>query len=157
MHACVQNLCFTKKIRYESRKQLAKARPRVKGQFVRRSSLGLTEGDGISDLLEPVADAAAHEAAREAAEAVMSLAHGKMDVAPEAEVSLALLCGTDLLVPNVMDACCRLLLQCELETVSDILPASLLLQGLLQHASVLLAAVSFTGAQAHAALVLAVT
>lgn len=31
----VQNLCFTKKIRYESRKQLAQARPRVKGQFVR--------------------------------------------------------------------------------------------------------------------------
>ena len=31
----LQNLCFTKKIRYESRKQLAQARPRVKGQFVR--------------------------------------------------------------------------------------------------------------------------
>ena len=28
----VQNLCFTKKIRYESRKQLAQARPRIKGQ-----------------------------------------------------------------------------------------------------------------------------
>lgn len=30
-----KNLNFTKKIRYESRKQLAQARPRVKGQFVR--------------------------------------------------------------------------------------------------------------------------
>ena len=30
-----KNLCFTKKIRYESRKQLAQARPRIKGQFVR--------------------------------------------------------------------------------------------------------------------------
>ena len=37
----VQNLCFTKKIRYESRKQLAKARPRVKGQFVRVDSTDL--------------------------------------------------------------------------------------------------------------------
>lgn len=34
----VQNLCFTKKIRYESRKQLAQARPRIKGQFVRMPS-----------------------------------------------------------------------------------------------------------------------
>lgn len=35
MVAPVQNLCFMKKIRYESRAQLAQARPRVKGQFVR--------------------------------------------------------------------------------------------------------------------------
>ena len=34
----LQNLCFTKKIRYESRKQLAQARPRIKGQFVRMAS-----------------------------------------------------------------------------------------------------------------------
>ena len=34
----MQNLCFTKKIRYESRKQLAQARPRIKGQFVRMGS-----------------------------------------------------------------------------------------------------------------------
>lgn len=33
-----KNLCFTKKIRYESRKQLAQARPRIKGQFVRMPS-----------------------------------------------------------------------------------------------------------------------
>jgi hypothetical protein len=34
----LQNLNFTKKIRYESRKQLAQARPRVKGQFIRLQS-----------------------------------------------------------------------------------------------------------------------
>ena len=34
----LQNLCFTKKIRYESRKQLANARPRVRGQFVKINS-----------------------------------------------------------------------------------------------------------------------
>ncbi|KAK9808431.1 hypothetical protein WJX73_004780 [Symbiochloris irregularis] len=84
-----KNLCFTKKIRYESRKQLAKARPRVKGQFVRRSSLGLAEMDGINDLLEPVATLAAQDAAREAAEAVMSLAHGKIVAAPEAEAEIS--------------------------------------------------------------------
>lgn len=33
-----KNLNFTKKIRYESRKQLAQARPRIKGQFVRNGS-----------------------------------------------------------------------------------------------------------------------
>ena len=32
-------MSFRKKIRYESRKQLAEARPRVKGQFVRAESL----------------------------------------------------------------------------------------------------------------------
>ena len=35
----LQNMSFGKKIRYESRKQLAEARPRVKGQFVRADSL----------------------------------------------------------------------------------------------------------------------
>ncbi len=35
-----KNLNFTKKIRYESRKQLAQARPRVKGQFVRMTPGG---------------------------------------------------------------------------------------------------------------------
>ena len=39
----VQTLCFTKKIRYESRKQLAQARPRVKGQFVRMRSEDVDE------------------------------------------------------------------------------------------------------------------
>ena len=39
-HYCVlQNMSFKKKIRYESRKQLAESRPRVKGQFVRADSL----------------------------------------------------------------------------------------------------------------------
>ena len=40
-----KKLCFTKKIRYESRKQLAQARPRVKGQFVRMAA-GATDADG---------------------------------------------------------------------------------------------------------------
>ena len=47
-----QNLCFTKKIRYESRKQLAQARPRVKGQFVRMSSGGVEAAEAG---VEPVA------------------------------------------------------------------------------------------------------
>ena len=38
-----QKLCFTKKIRYESRKQLAQTRPRVKGQFVRVQSTDVGE------------------------------------------------------------------------------------------------------------------
>lgn len=45
----LQNLCFTKKIRYESRKQLAQARPRVKGQFVRVRSGDMEE---VVDALE---------------------------------------------------------------------------------------------------------
>lgn len=49
----LQNLCFTKKIRYESRKQLAQARPRVKGQFVRVGDIAdavdaLTEAGKVS-------------------------------------------------------------------------------------------------------------
>lgn len=53
---CVsQNLCFTKKIRYESRKQLAQARPRIKGQFVRMPS------GGEADLAEVAAAACAGE------------------------------------------------------------------------------------------------
>ena len=42
----MQKLCFTKKIRYESRKQLAQARPRVKGQFVRVRS------DDVADVAD---------------------------------------------------------------------------------------------------------
>jgi len=47
----LQNLCFTKKIRYESRKQLAQARPRVKGQFVRMPS-GAAEPSEADVILE---------------------------------------------------------------------------------------------------------
>ncbi len=50
-----KNLNFTKKIRYESRKQLAQARPRVKGQFVRMAS-GATDADAVEAAVE--ADAA---------------------------------------------------------------------------------------------------
>jgi len=51
----LQNLCFTKKIRYESRKQLAQARPRVKGQFVRMPSGAAepSEADVILEAEEP--------------------------------------------------------------------------------------------------------
>ena len=53
----LQNLCFTKKIRYESRKQLAQARPRVKGQFVRVGDIAdavdaLTENGKVCYLTE---------------------------------------------------------------------------------------------------------
>jgi len=44
-----KNLCFTKKIRYESRKQLAQARPRVKGQFVRMAPGAAGEGENDGD------------------------------------------------------------------------------------------------------------
>lgn len=44
-----KNLCFTKKIRYESRKQLAQARPRVKGQFVRMAPGAAGDGDGDAE------------------------------------------------------------------------------------------------------------
>ena len=48
-----KNLNFTKKIRYESRKQLAQARPRVKGQFVRMTPSGpeLTAADSDVQVL----------------------------------------------------------------------------------------------------------
>ena len=48
-----KNLNFTKKIRYESRKQLAQARPRVKGQFVRMTPSGpeLTAADSDAQVL----------------------------------------------------------------------------------------------------------
>ena len=46
----MQNLNFTKKIRYESRKQLAQARPRVKGQFVRITSEDVND---VVDSLTP--------------------------------------------------------------------------------------------------------
>ena len=51
-----KNLNFTKKIRYESRKQLAQARPRVKGQFVRMTSGGpeLTLDSDAQVLLPPL-------------------------------------------------------------------------------------------------------
>ena len=51
-----KNLNFTKKIRYESRKQLAQARPRVKGQFVRMTPGGpeLTLDSDAQVLLPPI-------------------------------------------------------------------------------------------------------
>jgi len=54
-----QNLCFTKKIRYESRKQLAQARPRVKGQFVCVTSAGVEVLDDAEPPVSPAALAAA--------------------------------------------------------------------------------------------------
>lgn len=64
-----QNLCFTKKIRYESRKQLAKARPRVKGQFVRRDSSAL-DAEELEEGVQQLP-----EAEQQAAAAVLQLAH----------------------------------------------------------------------------------
>lgn len=58
----LQNLCFTKKIRYESRKQLANARPRVKGQFVRVNSVAVEVLNGAEPPGSPSALAAAVEA-----------------------------------------------------------------------------------------------
>ena len=49
MLLCSQNLCFTKKIRYVSRKQLAEQRPRVKGQFVRQLTSKLHPEDDHED------------------------------------------------------------------------------------------------------------
>ena len=53
-----KNLCFTKKIRYESRKQLAQARPRVKGQFVRMTPNQAPAGGGEENAPAQAADAA---------------------------------------------------------------------------------------------------
>lgn len=56
----LQNLCFTKKVRYKSRKQLANARPRVRGQFVRvNSEVAVEVLDGCEPPASPEALAAA--------------------------------------------------------------------------------------------------
>jgi hypothetical protein len=57
-----KNLCFTKKIRYESRKQLANARPRVRGQFVKINSTAVEVLEGVEPPSSPTALAAAIEA-----------------------------------------------------------------------------------------------
>lgn len=59
----MQNLCFTKKIRYESRKQLAQARPRIKGQFVRMpsgSEADMAEAAPAAGAAEDVAPPSGH-------------------------------------------------------------------------------------------------
>ncbi len=59
----VQNLCFTKKIRYENRKQLAQARPRLRGQFVRVDDAGAGAAVEVLDGGEAPSSAAALAAA----------------------------------------------------------------------------------------------
>jgi hypothetical protein len=44
----LQNLKFGKTIRYESRKALAQQRPRLKGQFVKHSQQGSSQGNGTA-------------------------------------------------------------------------------------------------------------
>ena len=67
----LQNLCFTKKIRYESRTQRATARPGVKGQFVRR---GPAPDGGDGEALEGGSPQLPN-AEQQAAVAVLQLAH----------------------------------------------------------------------------------
>lgn len=46
---CLQNLRFSKTIRYESRKQLAQQRPRVRGQFIKHGGGGPGGGGLLLD------------------------------------------------------------------------------------------------------------
>jgi hypothetical protein len=71
-----KNLCFTKKIRYESRKQLAQARPRVKGQFVRMAPTAAAPALDLDDSSLP-------PQAEDAAEALLLAAAEQGDVADE--------------------------------------------------------------------------
>jgi hypothetical protein len=82
-----KNLCFTKKIRYESRKQLAQARPRVKGQFVRMAP-DAADADAAADAAEilgglPAGENPGNAAALPAAAKAAAEEEGMMDVQDE--------------------------------------------------------------------------
>ncbi|KAK9817927.1 hypothetical protein WJX72_004443 [[Myrmecia] bisecta] len=78
-----KNLNFTKKIRYESRKQLAQARPRVKGQFVRVPPV-----DGADDGKAKKTSAKAAKLAKAAALA-QAEGHAALDMAASPSAAVA--------------------------------------------------------------------
>ena len=86
-----QNLCFTKKIRYESRKPLAQARPRIKGRFVRVLAEPAA-GSGSSQDAAPSKGPGGVEIAETCATAMATPSNGAaaVDIMAEAEVTPAL-------------------------------------------------------------------
>lgn len=91
-----QNLTYSKKIRYESRKQLAKTRPRVKGQFVRMDSADAADMEaGTDESPEAGADVSKgqadslQEAADQATEGGMQSANGRQQAACMSAVSFS--------------------------------------------------------------------